>query len=53
MPEAENQSQASFREVVRNRQRFIEIMRHTIALTGSFFNTQRMLGQYVLKAYFS
>lgn len=31
---------------------FIEIMRHAIALNGSFFNTQRMLQQYVLKAYF-
>ncbi|AXC11791.1 Glycogen phosphorylase [Acidisarcina polymorpha] len=28
------------------------IMRSTIALNGSFFNTQRMLGQYVLNAYF-
>lgn len=34
------------------RNRFIEIMRHTIALNGSFFNTQRMMQQYVLKAYF-
>jgi starch phosphorylase len=29
-----------------------EVMRSTIALNGSFFNTQRMLGQYVLNAYF-
>jgi len=36
----------------RERDRFIEIMRHAIALNGSFFNTQRMLQQYVLKAYF-
>jgi starch phosphorylase len=28
------------------------VMRSTIALNGSFFNTQRMLGQYVLNAYF-
>lgn len=35
-----------------NRDRFIEIMRHAIALNGSFFNTQRMVQQYVLKAYF-
>jgi starch phosphorylase len=27
-------------------------MRHAIALNGSFFNTQRMLQQYVVKAYF-
>ena len=29
-----------------------EVMRSTIALNGSFFNTQRMLGQYVLNAVF-
>jgi starch phosphorylase len=28
------------------------IMRSTIALNGSFFNTQRMLEQYILNAYF-
>jgi starch phosphorylase len=28
------------------------IMRSTIALNGSYFNTQRMLEQYVLNAYF-
>ena len=36
----------------RDRTRFVRIMRHAIALNGSFFNTQRMLQQYVLKAYF-
>ena len=35
-----------------NRSGFIDIMRHTIALNGSFFNTQRMLQQYISKAYF-
>ena len=35
-----------------DRQQFINIMRHAIALNGSFFNTQRMVQQYVLKAYF-
>jgi REP element-mobilizing transposase RayT len=35
-----------------DRQRFIDIMRHAMALNGSFFNTQRMIQQYVLKAYF-
>ncbi len=35
-----------------NRERFIDVMRHSIALNGSFFNTHRMLQQYVLKAYF-
>ena len=29
-----------------------EIMRHAIALNGSFFNTQRMLMQYLRNAYF-
>lgn len=33
-------------------ERFIDIMRHSIALNGSFFNTERMLSQYVTKAYF-
>lgn len=35
-----------------DRRRFVEIMRHAIALNGSFFNTQRMVQQYVLKAYY-
>jgi starch phosphorylase len=34
------------------RDQFIDVMRHSIALNGSFFNTQRMLLQYVLRAYF-
>ena len=36
----------------RDRSGFIEVMRHAIALNGSFFNTHRMLQQYVVKAYF-
>jgi starch phosphorylase len=35
-----------------NRDRFLNVMRHAMALNGSFFSTQRMLLQYVLKAYF-
>ncbi len=35
-----------------NRDAWLKVMRHSIALNGSFFNTQRMLLQYVLKAYF-
>lgn len=35
-----------------NRSHFIEIMIRCIGLNGSFFNTQRMLQQYVLNAYF-
>jgi len=31
---------------------YLDVMRHSIALNGSFFNTHRMLQQYVLKAYF-
>jgi glycogen phosphorylase len=34
------------------RERFVDVMRHAIALNGSFFNAQRMLLQHVLKAYF-
>lgn len=33
-------------------QQWRRIMRSTIALNGSFFNTQRMLEQYVVNAYF-
>ncbi|MBI1995425.1 MAG: alpha-glucan family phosphorylase [Deltaproteobacteria bacterium] len=36
----------------RDRSGFIDVMRLAIALNGSFFNTHRMLQQYVLKAYF-
>jgi starch phosphorylase len=35
----------------RNRDRFIDVMRHAIAINGSFFNTQRMVQQYIAKAY--
>jgi starch phosphorylase len=31
--------------------RFVDMMRHTIALNGAFFNTQRMVEQYVHNAY--
>ncbi|MBK5966227.1 alpha-glucan phosphorylase [Thiocystis minor] len=34
-----------------DQERFIDVMRHAIALNGSFFNTQRMVLQYVTKAY--
>jgi glycogen phosphorylase len=33
-------------------ERFIHRMLHSIALNGAFFNTQRMLQQYIVKAYF-
>lgn len=35
-----------------HREAYIEIMRNTIAINGSFFNTERMVTQYVTKAYF-
>jgi starch phosphorylase len=35
-----------------DRSGFLDVMRHAIALNGSFFNTHRMLQQYVLEAYF-
>jgi starch phosphorylase len=38
--------------IQRDRDRYVEVMRHAIAVNGSFFNTQRMLQQYVLSAYF-
>jgi len=34
------------------RSRFVGVMKHAIALNGSFFNTHRMMEQYVLNAYF-
>lgn len=36
----------------RDQDRYLEVMRHAIALNGSFFNTQRMMLQYVQLAYF-
>jgi starch phosphorylase len=34
-----------------DRERYLRIMRFALALNGSFFNTQRMLQEYLLKAY--
>jgi len=34
-----------------DRDRFIDVMRHAIAINGSFYNTQRMVHEYVEKAY--
>jgi len=31
---------------------YVDVMRHAIALNGSYFNTERMLNQYVTKAYY-
>jgi starch phosphorylase len=36
----------------RQQDRYCEIMTHAIAINGSFFNTERMMHEYVLKAYF-
>jgi starch phosphorylase len=35
----------------RDRDKWIDMMRHSIAINGSFFNTHRMVQQYVLNAY--
>ena len=35
-----------------NRSAFLDVMCHVMALNGSFFNTQRMVQQYVVDAYF-
>lgn len=35
-----------------SRDKWADIMKHTIALNASFFNTQRMLQQYVMGVYF-
>jgi starch phosphorylase len=34
-----------------DRERYVDVMRHAIAINGSHFNTQRMLQQYVSNAY--
>lgn len=31
---------------------YVRLMRQTIALNGAFFTTERMVNQYVCKAYF-
>lgn len=33
------------------RHRYLEVMQHAIAINGSFFNTQRMVQQYITDAY--
>jgi len=35
-----------------NREAYLDVMRNAIAINGSFFNTERMISQYVTKAYF-
>jgi len=34
-----------------SRERYLDVMRHAIAINGSFFNTQRMVQQYITDAY--
>lgn len=36
-----------------DRRRFMDIMAYSIAINGSFFNTQRMVQEYVVNAYFN
>ena len=31
--------------------RWIDVMRHAVALNGSFFNTERMMSEYARQAY--
>lgn len=35
----------------RRRDGYTDVMRHAIALNGSFFNSHRMVEEYTLKAY--
>jgi glucan phosphorylase len=37
----------------RDREQWVEVMRHSIALNAAFFNTHRMVQQYATNAYFS
>lgn len=48
----EKLEQAVLPRFYRERDQFTRIMRQAIALNASHFNTQRMLQEYVLKAYF-
>jgi len=34
-----------------DRTRYLSVMQHAIAINGSFFNTQRMVQQYITDAY--
>jgi len=34
-----------------DRERYLNVMQHAIAINGSFFNTQRMVHQYITDAY--
>jgi starch phosphorylase len=34
-----------------NRAAYLEVMRHTVSLNGSFFNTERMVSEYARQAY--
>jgi starch phosphorylase len=34
-----------------HRDGYLDVMRHAIAMNGSFFNSHRMVEEYVLKAY--
>src|SRR5437773_12555577 len=34
-----------------DRGKFLEVMQHAVAINGSFFNTQRMVQQYITDAY--
>ena len=34
-----------------DRPQYVQIMRAALALNGSYFNTQRMLQEYLIKAY--
>ena len=35
----------------RNRTGYLQVMRHAVALNGSFFNTERMVSEYARQAY--
>ena len=35
----------------KDRFQYVDVMGHAIAINGSFFNTQRMMQHYAIKAY--
>lgn len=42
----------SVRLLMKQRDAWLKIMAHSISLNASYFNTQRMVQQYVLKVYY-
>jgi starch phosphorylase len=59
VPDGEKDAESLYRKLesvilplyYRDRAAYLEVMRHTVALNGSFFNTERMVSEYARQAY--